>query len=288
MTRRLLTAILAAVLLVAACGQQGIPSAVRATHPRAPESGVSATDAVPSHSSAASGPAPVTATRLESALLTRFRGTRRLAPSPGAERSVVVMPSPQYVALARKYGPVDFPVWDSRCRPWVAGLWSTALHTPGLESTAATAITDLYGAYTKPKAHSPSLSDVSLMEIVEVIVEAPSGTAAGRLAAGPVPARCQQTRLWSQQARNLPFKWYPGHVKRLNGPAIGLDSGAVSVSVAVGVPFLHRVWSDTFRLNNYVIEVDAVMWPGVRNPALALHQLATAAYDKARAALVVG
>jgi hypothetical protein len=54
------------------------------------------------------------------------------------------------------------------------------------------------------------------------------------------------------------------------------------------VPFLNDVWADTTRMGDYVIQVLAIMWPGIHDQVQVLQQLAGAAYQKAHAALANG
>jgi hypothetical protein len=286
----------AAVLALTACivtACDGSPGATPGTAGTGQASGgaiptVSAASPARQPGSQVPGSVRVSAVRLGTALLSKFGAARRVAPAAGANTWAVLAPLPQNAVLAKRYGAADFPVRDPACRPWIAGLWSTALHAPRLSSTSAAAITALYGAYTTQGAHSSSVSDVSLMEISEVIAVLPSQANAVGLAAGPLPARCQQTQIWARATPTSAFTWYPGQVRQLPIPALGGGSSAVSVSVKAGVPFLNQVWSDTIRMGDYVIQVLAIMWPGIRDQVQVLQQLAVAAYGQARAALGTG
>jgi hypothetical protein len=220
-------------------------------------------------------------------VLVRFRDVRRVTPPDASAGAVIVLaPLAQNGALAREYGAADFPVRDARCRPWVAGLWSNAVQTPGLGRSAA-AIASFYGAYSAPRPHSTSLADVTLMEALEVIVAAPSAAAAARLTPGPVAARCQQASLWARKLPSLPFGWVPGQLRQITVPGVGQNSSAWRLYGAAGIPVLRTTWIDTFRVSRYVVQVIAAMWPGIKNPAAVLHQLANAAYARARQVLAV-
>jgi hypothetical protein len=222
--------------------------------------------------------------KLEGALLTQFGLAKRVAPAPGAPAAVVLTPRSQNDAQAKQYGAADFPVRNPQCRTWVAGLWGAAVHTTGL-GTAEAALASLYGEYANIHHGAHSVSAVPLMEISEIVLETPTGGAAAQLRGGPVPASCQHTRLWSQDATGQPYRWYAGHIQPLGAPGVGQDSHAELDQADVGTPFLHQEWRAIFCLNNFVIQVAAIMWPGVPHPATVLNQLAQAAYTKARGAL---
>jgi hypothetical protein len=191
-----------AALILAACGLAACDGADKPTAGGAapgagrssPGGSVAATSAG-QPGSQVPGPVPVSVLRLERALLSQFGDARQISSAAGASTSVVLAPLPQNDGLAKRYGAADFPVRDPQCRPWVAGLWSTAVHTAGLSNTSAAAITSLYGAYSAQGAHSSSVSSVSLMEITEIIMAVPGQADAVRLNAGLVPARCQHTQI---------------------------------------------------------------------------------------------
>lgn len=258
----------ASLLLVGACASAG--NASTAGHPHPPASQIVA---------------PVSAMKLEGALLTQFGLAKRIAPAPSAPAAVVLTPRSQNDAQAKRYGAADFPVRNPQCRTWVAGLWGTAVHTTGLGISNEAALASLYGEYANVDRGAHSLSAVPLMDISEIVLEVPTGATATQLEAGPVPASCQHTQLWSQNATGQPYGWYPGHIQPLPAPGVGQDSRAELDQAYIGTPFLHQDWRAIFRLNNFAIQVAAIMWPGVPHPATVLNQLAQAAYTKARGAL---
>jgi hypothetical protein len=293
MSRPAAGAALAAAILIAggltACSGTSKSTATGATTvPPAPVPSASHGSPAATPGSQVPGSVPVSSVRLDSALLSRFGDTRRITPAAGASTWAVLAPLPQNDVLAKRYGASDFPVRDARCRPWVAGLWGTAVHTPKLSTTSAAAITALYGAYSAAGTGSSSASSVPLMEISEVIVVVPSPADAAMLAAGPVPAACQHTQIWARPTPTAAFGWHPGLVRQLPVSGLGQGSSAVSVSTPTAVPYLGEVWSDTIRMGTYVVQVLAIMWPGIRDQVQVLQQLAGDAYGQAHAVLGSG
>jgi hypothetical protein len=230
-------------------------------------------------------PVPVTSAQLRSALLTRF-GHARTLPSPasghnGPPLSIVLAPTPANDRAARENGEADPPVSDPRCRLWTAGLWSEAVHTPGLGTSSRAAITSLYGLYYIPKPHS---ADVPLVSVSEIILATPAPAAAAKLTGGTMPSQCRRARVYAQPAAGLPQRWMATGGQLLKVALLGQQTHALRGIEQIGPRESRTIWTEWFRLKNYIVAVGMAGGRGVRFPS-ALRQLAQAACAKARAAL---
>jgi hypothetical protein len=228
--------------------------------------------------------AAVTDAQLKNALLTHFKQAHTLPSATDGKKGpslpVVLAPSRANDAIAQQAGAGDAPVSAPRCRLWAGGLWSEAVHTPALASTAKAAITSLYGLYAMPR--SKSSSDLPLMSISEVILAAPP-SAIPHLIGGVMPRECRQLRIYVQPMTGLPRRWVSARGYSVVTPPVGKSSHAEHGIEEIG-PVPRQIWTEWFRLKNYVVEIGITAGKGVKFPST-LVELAQAAYDKAKAAL---
>jgi hypothetical protein len=121
------------------------------------------------------------------------------------------------------------------------------------------------------------------MSISEVILAAPA-SAAARLAGGVMPEACARVRIYGKPAANAPGTWMKARGYPVTVAPLGADTHAERGVTQIGPHASREIWTEWFRLKNYIVQLGVIGAPGVRFPS-ALEQLARAAYRKAAAAL---
>jgi hypothetical protein len=223
---------------------------------------------------------------LRSALLTGFGDARPVRFFLHGSDSVLIAPVFANPAGFKKAGWSEIPVRDQECRPWLSGLLWAAARNPALGRTAAAAFTIIGGEYTNPGSPPRSPADLPAIWVHEVVVAAPSeAVAAGMIPPAEVPVQCQHTvsPVLRGPSTGSPA-WRPTQISPAGAVRAG-DQAQAETIVQEGNS-LPPLWSETFRMRNFDVELDVRIAHSVQQKRIVLKRLVQAAYVRARAALL--
>lgn len=273
-----------AVLLVAtACGGPTASTFASAGGDLSVCGGPSHPAASPSASKGASDPD----VPLARALLTSFACAHQTDANHWGHRTLVLRPVKANNAHTYAWGLVDPVLSRPACRHWAGGLWSLAVHDHGLLAHARVATATLGQTTGQTPEPIPSISEV-------ILSGPPRAIAALRFRATAWPASCKQLTESMKAPPDAQFSASYGPTPIHEPQPIPLslptrDCFAATSTTDLGPGYSVTGWSVRFRLGaRYAVQLSMYLPRSYdKSPQATLQALASAAYAKAAAALLV-